>query len=88
MDLDDFLSGINRDYWDHTNRDGPQKDLALVLWGADMRQVRRTALMDERQLAVLDKNGIWTATAGADVFGSFEAFWVAMQLLAPDNLRN
>ena len=83
MDLNGFLSEVNRDCWGDTDRNGPQKDLALVLWGADTRQVRRTALMDEERLIVLEKNGIWKLTAEANVFGSFEDFWTAFRLLSP-----
>lgn len=88
MDLDNFLSDINQDNWEETDRDGPPKDLALVLWGADSRQVRRTAMMDDQKLIVLDKNGVWKLTAEANVFGPFDDFWAAFRLLAPHNLRN
>jgi hypothetical protein len=51
MDFDTFLSDISRDNWDGTERDGPLKDPALVVWGADARRVLRAALMDEQQLS-------------------------------------
>lgn len=83
MDFDRFLCDVNRGYWDDTDRDGPLKDLALVLWGADARSVRRAALMDERQLIVFDKRDGWKVTAEADVFGDFDPLWRTFKLLAP-----
>jgi len=84
VDLDTFLGRINEDDWEDTRRDGPNKDLALLLWGARAAGVRRAALIDEQRLLIFDWDGDWRLAREVDLFvDPFERVYSAFALLSP-----
>jgi len=77
-----LLAQISRDEWNDTRRDGPKKDLALLLWGAKSQNVRRAALIDESRLLVFDWDDGWKLVAAEELFqGSPDRVHEAFQLL-------
>ena len=84
VDLDTFLERINRDDWDDTRREGPNKDLALLLWGAREGGAKRAALIDDQRLLVFDWDGAWRLAREVDLFvDPFERVYSAFELLSP-----
>jgi perosamine synthetase len=84
VDLDTFLERINRDDWDDTRREGPNKDLALLLWGARDGGAKRAALIDDQRLLVFDWDGAWRLAREVDLFvDPFERVYSAFELLSP-----
>jgi hypothetical protein len=65
--MDMLLDRINADDWNDTTKDGPKKDLALVLWGARSQGGRRAALMDEARIIVFDWAGRWRLMAEREI---------------------
>ena len=59
VDLDTFLERINRGDWEDTRREGPNKELAVLLWGAQEANCKRAALIDEKRLLIFERDGEW-----------------------------
>jgi len=84
VDLDTFLARINADDWEDTRRDGPNKDLALLLWGARAGGAKRAALIDDKRLLIFEWDGEWRLVREVDLFvDSFERVYSAFELLSP-----
>ena len=84
IDFSDFLMRLNRNEWSGTERDGPFKDLALLLWGATALSARRAALIDETRIVVLLRSPSWTVGCESQMFeDSPAAVGAALQALAP-----
>ena len=84
VDLDTFLERINRDDWDDTRREGPNKDLGVLLWGAREGEASRAALIDDQRLLVFEWNGAWRLSREVDLFvDPFERVYGAFELLSP-----
>jgi perosamine synthetase len=84
VDLDTFLERINRDDWDDTRREGPNNDLARLLWGARAGGAKRAALIDDQRLLVFECNGAWRLAREVDLFvDPFERVYSAFELLSP-----
>jgi perosamine synthetase len=84
VDLDTFLERINRDDWDDTRREGPNKDLGVLLWGAREGGAKRAALIDDQRLVVFEWDGAWRLAREVDLFvDPFERVYSAFELLAP-----
>jgi hypothetical protein len=88
LDMEILLSRINRDDWNDTTKDGPKKDLALVLWGARSQGGRCAAIMDESLLLVFDWDGHWVLTEERQIFADpREDVIRAFALVAPSEPR-
>jgi len=84
VDLDTFLGRINEDDWEDTRREGPNKDLALLLWGARAGGAKRAALIDDQRLLVFEWDGAWRRAGEVDLFvDSFERVYSVFGLLSP-----
>ena len=84
VDLDTFLDRINRGDWDDTRREGPNRELGVLLWAAQEADARRAALIDEKRLLVFEGNGDWRLAREVDLFvDPIDRVWAAFMLLAP-----
>src|SRR5438093_942888 len=84
VDLDTFLERINRGDWEDTRRDGPNKELAVLLWGAQEANCKRAALIDEKRLLIFERDGEWRLAREVDLFvDPIERVYAAFMLLAP-----
>ena len=84
VDLDTFLDRINRGEWDDTRREGPNRELGVLLWAAQEADARRAALIDEKRLLVFERNGDWRLAREVDLFvDPIDRVWAAFMLLAP-----
>jgi hypothetical protein len=84
VDLDTFLERINREDWDDTRREGPNKDLGVLLWGAREGGAKRAALIDDQRLVVFEWDGAWRLAREVDLFvDPFERVYGAFELLSP-----
>jgi len=84
VDLDTFLDRINRGDWDDTRREGPNKELGVLLWAAQEADARRAALIDEKRLLVFERNGDWRLAREVDLFvDPIDRVWAAFMLLSP-----
>ena len=84
VDLDTFLERINRGDWEDTRREGPNKELAVLLWGAQEANCKRAALIDEKRLLIFERDGEWGLAREVDLFvDPIERVYAAFMLLAP-----
>jgi len=84
VDLDTFLDRINRGDWDDTRREGPNRELGVLLWAAQEADARRAALIDEKRLLVFEQNGEWRLAREVDLFvDPTDRVCAAFMLLAP-----
>jgi hypothetical protein len=86
-DIEALLEQISRDDWSATLKDGWQKDLALLLWGARSqraRDVRRAALIDDTRLLLFDWDGGWRLAVEVKLFEDPpHRVYAAVRLLEP-----
>ncbi len=82
MNMQAFLLRVNRGDFTGTDKDGCEKDLALLLWGAESCGGRKAAVIDEARLMVFERNPAWRILADASR-GDAEAFQAAARLLRP-----
>lgn len=84
FNLATFLDQVNSGDWHDTSRDGPKKDLALLLWGANSQGAERTVIWDESQLLVFDWHGGWTVREEEKHFQTpLDQLCGALELLEP-----
>jgi perosamine synthetase len=84
VDLDTFLDRINRGDWDDTRREGPNRELGVLLWAAQEANAQRAALIDEKRLLVFERAGDWRLAREVDIFvDPIERVSAAFMLLAP-----
>jgi len=84
VDIDTFLDRINRGDWDDTRREGPNRELGVLLWAAQEADARRAALIDEKRLLVFERNGDWRLAREVDLFvDPTDRVCAAFMLLAP-----
>jgi perosamine synthetase len=84
VDLDTFLDRINRGDWDDTRREGPNRELGVLLWAAREANARRAALIDEKRLLVFERDGDWRLVREVDLFvDPIDRVCAAFQQLAP-----
>jgi perosamine synthetase len=84
VDLDTFLDRINRGDWDDTRREGPNRELGVLLWAAQEAKARRAVLIDEKRLLVFERAEDWRLAREVDLFVEpIERVRAAFMLLAP-----
>jgi hypothetical protein len=82
LDIDALLARLNVGNFSGTERDGSEKDLALLLWGAQSQGSRRAAVMDESWLMVFHRDNDWRISAHARL-DDLASFVEAADLLKP-----
>jgi hypothetical protein len=82
IDVPSFLDRINRSDFTGTEKDGAKKDLALLLWGTEVRGARRAAVMDDSRLMVFRRDKGWRVAADARL-NDLASFVTAAELLKP-----
>ncbi|MEK7248633.1 MAG: hypothetical protein AAB092_09210, partial [Chloroflexota bacterium] len=84
LDLPAVLERFSREDYADSEKAGPIKDLALLLWGVRSRGGRRAAVVDESQLAIFEWTSHWTIPARAivtdDSFPEVAARWLSPRL--------
>ena len=84
VDLDMFLERINRDDWDDTRREGPNRELGVLLWAAQEANAPRAALIDEKRLLIFERDGDWRLAREVDLFvDPIDRVCAAFMLLEP-----